>query len=108
MGMPEHVMIGPPAAEVRVPHGQVPDQLGELGVIGVTAGVVVQRGDGAARRHLPVAVQLTGARVEEHVPGHIALAVRPLVEVGDQRPAHPVGGQHVQAAADDAGRDTGQ
>jgi hypothetical protein len=101
-------VLGPPAAEVGIPDRQLADQLGELGVAGVAPGVQVQRGDGATGAHLPVRVQLAGALVQEHVAGHVALALRQRVEVGEQCAGHAVAGQDVPAAADDHGRDVGQ
>jgi hypothetical protein len=104
MGAAHPVVVGPPAAEVLVPQGQLADQLGQLGVGAMGPRVQVQGGHGVAGDRLPVGVQLAGGLIEKDEPGQVAFPVRQRVEVGEQRAGHPVGGQHVQAAAGDHGQ----
>jgi hypothetical protein len=75
----------------------------------VAGGIHAQRADHVRGDALPVgAEQRAGAFVEHQPADGVALAGRHGVEVGDQQPGHPVGGEHVGAAAQDHRRAVAQ
>jgi len=73
VGLLLDLLSGPQPPEVRVLHGELVDQLGQPRVLGMAAGVEAEIRDGLGGDGLPVGVEGTGARVEERVPGGVAL-----------------------------------
>src|SRR4051812_6957048 len=61
--VPQHVVLGPPPAELAALDGQLADELVERRVVGEPAGVQAQGGDVVARDGLPVEVALARERV---------------------------------------------
>ena len=77
-----HAVACPPGVELGHLDGQLPDQLVQLGVVGVAAGRQAQAGDERLGDFVPVPVQIAGGGVEQDEAGEVALAVRQRVEVG--------------------------
>jgi len=96
----EHVVVGPPAAEVLVAQRQVTDQLGQLGVVRVAAGVEVQVRHDAPRRGRPS--PRTARAPPRRGKTNRACCTRcgRRLEVGVERPGQMVAVQHVQPAAE--------
>jgi hypothetical protein len=58
-------------AELLASRGELPDEIGEALVVGVSAGLSAKDADAVARDGVPVEEELLGAWVEEHEPGRV-------------------------------------
>jgi hypothetical protein len=70
------VMLGPPAAELLAAGRELADQVGQLAVVGVTAGFGPQQRDGGVGDVVPAGVEVAGDRVEKAEPGQVRGAAR--------------------------------
>ena len=68
-GVDADVVGGPADAEVVAAGGELPDEVGEVAVVGVAAGFGAQDGDGVVGDGVPFAEERRGPRVEEDEPG---------------------------------------
>src|SRR4051794_12275894 len=70
-GVDADVVCGPSLAELFAAGGELPDQVGEVTVVGVAAGFGAQEGDGVAGGLVVVAEELGRSWVEEDEPGGV-------------------------------------
>jgi len=68
-GVDLDVVGGPSDPELVAAGGQLPDQVRQLPVVGIAAGLCAQQGDRVVGDLVPVAEELGGVRVEEEEPG---------------------------------------
>src|SRR6266545_4433703 len=68
-GVDPDVVGGPSATELLAAGGQLPDQIRQLPVVGVAAGLGAQQGDRVVGDLVPVAEELGRVRVQEDEPG---------------------------------------
>jgi hypothetical protein len=66
-----HVVRRPAGAEVVAAGGEIANQVGELTVVGVTAGFAAQHRDSRARDVVPAWVEVAGLGVQETEPGQV-------------------------------------
>jgi hypothetical protein len=90
-----------------VGQGQLADQVLEVLVVGVAAGLGAQDGHGDVGEEVPVRVEPAGALVEEGEPGEVGGPLGVGVDVGVERPGEPVDRQQVHAAIADEGGPVG-
>jgi hypothetical protein len=65
---------GPQGAELLAAGGQLPDELGELAVVGAAGDFGAQLGHDVGGDPVPVGVEVGGPRVEERVAGVVRRA----------------------------------
>jgi hypothetical protein len=94
------MMLCPQAAEQLAVNGELADQFGQRGVVGVMARVDAQERDQVTSLHRPVGEQRLGLLVAEHQPGEVALARRERVEIGDKSGTELVPREHIGSSAD--------
>src|SRR6476620_1747470 len=73
-GVDADVVAGPAGAELLTARREFADEVGQVAVVGVAAGLCLQDGDGVVSSLAPVAEELPGAGVEEGVPGAVGTA----------------------------------
>jgi uncharacterized protein len=95
-----HVMPRPEAPELLTLHRQLADQLGEVGIVGVSARCEAQVGDGRAGALVPVRVQPASSVVEEEVACRVALLGRQRAPIDQQRRVELVPREDIHAAPD--------
>jgi hypothetical protein len=83
--------------------GQLPDQVGQVAVVGVAAGFGPQQGDGVVGGLVVVAEELGRLRVEENEPGGVGRSSGVGVDRCVQRCPEIVGGQNVESAVEHEG-----
>src|SRR6266702_3294214 len=105
-GVELDVVGGPPGAELFAAGRELTDQAGQAAVVGVAACFDAQGGDAVAGDDVPLGVEVAGTRVEEEVAGKVEAGGALCVDVGEQSPAGPVGGEDVHAVVADVGGGT--
>jgi hypothetical protein len=97
-GVDPDVVGGPSGPELVAAGRQLPDQVRQLPVVGVAAGLGAQQGDRVVGDHVPVTEELGRLRVQEQEPGVVGRPDRVGVDRREQRQPEVVGGQEVQAS----------
>src|SRR6185437_12328105 len=102
------VMGGPALAEVLAPGRKLADQLDELLVIRVTAGLRSEHGGDVIGGALPVGEELTGGRVQIDEARAVGWPARVGKDRGVERTREPVGGEYVVPGVAHPGRRIGE
>ena len=92
------VVRGPADAEVLAARRELADEVGEVAVVRIAAGLGAQHRDGVVGGALPVEEEAPGPRVEEDEPAVVGRPAGREVHLGVEGEAEPVGGEDVQAA----------
>src|SRR6266542_1510706 len=93
------VVALPQLGELGALCGQLVDQGGQVGGVGIGCEEAAQVGDAADGRMVPVGEKLAGRRVQEDVSDGVAAVLWPAADAGEQRQGLGVGGQDVAGPA---------
>ena len=95
------LVSGPADPEGLAAGGELPDEFGEVAVIGVAAGFDAEVPDTGVSDPVPVDVELVRALVEEDEAGEVGRPLGVDEDLGVEGVAEPVGGEDVEAAVAD-------
>jgi len=101
------VVCRPADAEVLAPGGERADEVGEVAVARIAAGLGAQHRDGVVGDAVPVEEEALGARVEEDEPGVVGRPAGREVHLRVDGVAEPVGREDVQPGVLHEGRRAG-
>ena len=101
------VVRRPERSEELAPGRQFADEIRQLAVVGVAAGLGTKDGDDVVRDAIPVRVECGGAIVEEHEPRGVRRLRRAVEVTRIERAAEPVDAEQVEPAVADERGDAG-